>query len=558
MGWPVCNSTLEDMRITEKPLFDSHDFTFHQLTLAISAVCGVIAIVVSLLLMFMHAIRYSRPKEQRHIIRILFMVPIYALVSFLSIVFYTHSVYYEVLRDCYEAFAIASFFSLMCGYIAEDLHAQKQYFRSIKPKNWIWPMKYFQKCAGGENGWLRTPRSGLTWFNVIWVAVFQYCFIRVAMTIIAVITQYFDRYCLESLNPAFSHIWVMVIEGIAVTITMYCIIQFYYQIKDDIFQHKPILKVLAIKLVIFLSFWQTILISLLTSSGSIKATDRIQTPDIKVGIPSMLLCVEMALFAIFHWWSFSYKPYVIGSQAYQNEFGHLKETEPLRYRGGPLGLKAVVQCFNPWDLIKATGRSAKWLFRDRKYRQNDSSYSAVNHAQKMTDLSTSTSYNGAAPAPVDKQTTKMDEEQSGLLNAPAPHATQVNPFSHEDDSPDQSPWTEVESKEYFQHQPQQPQTHYLNPYDNLTRYHPTTQEMATTRPLTDAIASPNTDRTQHLPFVTRSDIEDLRQTHGGPGQLQGRAPYPRSMASVSTNQRDDVVGSERMPRPPGRGEGTRP
>lgn len=199
------------MRISETPMFGTENFTFHRLILVISAVCGLIAVVVSLFLMFMHAIHYSRPTEQRHIIRILFMVPIYAMVSFLSIVFYYHSVYYEVLRDCYEAFAIASFFNLVCSYVGDNLHDQKEYFRQIKPKPWIWPIPTLQKCAGGEHGWLRTPRSGLTWFNVIFVAVFQYCFIRVAMTITAVVTQYFDRYCLESLNPEFSHVWVSLV-----------------------------------------------------------------------------------------------------------------------------------------------------------------------------------------------------------------------------------------------------------------------------------------------------------------------------------------------------------
>lgn len=486
------------------------------------------------------------------------MVPIYALVSFLSIVFYTHSVYYEVLRDCYEAFAIASFFSLMCAYLAEDLHDQKQYFRSVKPKPWIWPMKYFQKCAGGENGWLRTPRSGLTWFNVIWVAVFQYCFIRVAMTITAVLTQHFNRYCLESLNPAFAHVWVMVIEGIAVTITMYCIIQFYFQIRGDIAQHKPILKVLAIKLVIFLSFWQTIIISFLTSSGAIKTSKEIQSPDIKVGIPSMLLCIEMALFAVFHWWSFSYKPYVIGSRDYAAAFGHLKEAEPLHYQGGPLGIKAIGQCFNPWDLIKATARSAKWLFRDRKNRMQDPSYSSVNNAQKMTDLGVPTPYGGAGAEPIGA----AYEERSGLLKSPAQPAVQPNPFRHDEDSPDDgSPWTEVEAKEYFQQQQLNKQnaqqtTTYANPYDNLARYHPAPQETGTTRPLTNPNngPNPNANGTQNLPFVTRADIDDLQQAHrgggGGGGGAPGPAPYPRSVASVSTRARDDI--GDRMPRPPGR------
>ena len=50
----------------------------------------------------------------------------------------------------------------------------------------------------------------------------------------------------------------MLIEGLCVTVAMYCLIQFYIQIKDDLAEHKPLLKVSAIKLVIFLSFWQTV------------------------------------------------------------------------------------------------------------------------------------------------------------------------------------------------------------------------------------------------------------------------------------------------------------
>ena len=164
MAWPKCNSTLEDQVVHETPIWN--DWTFHLVGLWISAVFGLIAIAVSFVLIWLHAKHYSKPQEQRHTIRILFMIPVYAAVSFLSFKYYKHSVYFEVLRDCYEAFAIASFFSLLCHYIAADLHQQKNYFRSITPKPWIWPMRWVQKCWGGPNGRWRTPRSGLTWFNV--------------------------------------------------------------------------------------------------------------------------------------------------------------------------------------------------------------------------------------------------------------------------------------------------------------------------------------------------------------------------------------------------------
>jgi hypothetical protein len=187
------------------------------------------------------------------------MIPIYAAVSFLSYYNFSHAIYYEVLRDCYEAFAIASFFTLLCNYLAPTLHDQKDFFRTLTPKNWIWPLPWFQACTGGQDrGWLRKPQSGLTWFNVNYLGVFQYCFIRVLFTIVAVGTEAIGRYCQDSLSPAFAHIWVELFESLSVCLAMYALIQFYYQLRKDLESQRPFMKLLCIKLVIFFSFWQTV------------------------------------------------------------------------------------------------------------------------------------------------------------------------------------------------------------------------------------------------------------------------------------------------------------
>lgn len=386
MGWPQCNSTLEDQRLHEDTVW--HGMTFHHFGLILSALFGLIAVLVSSYLIWMHTTHYLKPWEQRHIIRVLFMVPIYATVSFLSYAFYYHAIYFEVIRDCYEAFAIASFFALLCHYTAPDLHNQKDYFRGLKPRPWVWPLSWAAKCC--PNLW-RTPRSGLTWFNIIYFGVFQYCFVRVFMTIVAVISEATGRYCLKSLNPAFAHVWVMVIEAGCVTIAMYCLIQFYVQLKDDLADHSPLLKVAAIKLVIFLSFWQTILISFLTSTGAIKASNRFQEPDIRIGIPALLLCVEMAIFSVFHLFAFPWKVYDVRRSAIvasESAPGFLPDPKTA-YRGGPLGTKALLDAFNPWDLIKAIGRGFRWLAVGRRRREEDISYSAYKISRPVNVSSSS-------------------------------------------------------------------------------------------------------------------------------------------------------------------------
>ncbi|KAK5991353.1 Transmembrane-like protein [Cladobotryum mycophilum] len=362
---------------------------FHDLARIIAAGSTLISVVLSIYLIWMHATHYTQPREQRHIIRILFMVPIYAISSYMQIQWYWHAIYFQVLSDCYEAFAIASFYGLLCHYCAPDLHSQKEFFRNMRPvKGWVWPLNWFAKCCGGERGPWRTPKSGLTWFNIIWVGVYQYCFIRVAMTITAVITQHHHKYCESSNSPVFAHIWVLIINALAVTIAMFCLIQFYVQLSKPLAEHNLFIKILAIKLVVFLSFWQATAISVGTSTLKIVHPNKVLAyPDIKVGIPALLLCVEMAIFAILHLWAFPYKIYRdnAGRRAFYPDPDPSKggvtmaiEKRWARPSGGFLGIKALWDALNLWDFVKAFGRGMRWLMCGVKKRKEDVSYNHGN------------------------------------------------------------------------------------------------------------------------------------------------------------------------------------
>ncbi|KAK1752136.1 organic solute transporter Ostalpha-domain-containing protein [Echria macrotheca] len=397
-----CNSTLEHLRIlpaTEKVLVGQ--LTFHDLAIIIAAGSTLIAILLSFFLIMMHATHYTVPRQQKHIIRILFMVPVYASSSFLQIKFHWHAIYFQVISDCYEAFAISSFFSLMCHYIAPDLHEQKEYFRDMHPiKPWVWPINWFRACCCADRGPWRTPRSGLTWFNIIWIGVYHYCFIRVAMTITAVVTQYFDRYCESSNSPFFAHIWVVAIEAIAVTIAMYCLIQFYVQLRntEQLAPHQPFLKILAIKLVIFLSFWQSMAISVGTSTLSIiQPNEVLAYPDIKIGIPSLLLCFEMACFAVLHLWAFPWR-------------GYNHQANGPR-RGGFLGMRALWDAINVWDVVKGFGRGMRWLFVGARHRREDASYSLSGRGKRR-------GFDDVVDTPYNSHTLAMSE----TTNSPNPNA----------------------------------------------------------------------------------------------------------------------------------------
>ncbi|KAI4132347.1 MAG: hypothetical protein LQ347_002614, partial [Umbilicaria vellea] len=233
---------------------------------------------------------------------------------------------------------------------------------------------------------------------------------------------------------------------------MICLIQFFYQLHGDLAEHRPLLKIIAIKLVIFLSFWQSVSfpptltpfpvflaithsqpqigLSVLTSSGAIKASPRIATPDIKIGIPSLLLCIEMAIFSILHLFAFPWKEYDVNRSAIvAAESGPGFHMDPkTAYKGGHFGERALMNAFNPWDLIKAVGRGFKWFAVGRKTREQDISYK--NNAQGS----------GLEPDRLDPATKPRpyqplrDDDQQELLAR-----TQTNPFSDPSD-PHSRPW----------------------------------------------------------------------------------------------------------------------
>ncbi|SZF00492.1 unnamed protein product [Blumeria hordei] len=425
----TCNTTLEVMRIGGSEVALIGNLSFHDLGVIVAASAAAIAIMTSLYLIFMHATHYTKPNEQRHIIRILFMVPIYSTSALLSFMFYWHAIYFQVLSDCYEAFAIASFFALLCHYIAPNLHEQKKYFRSIEPKAWVWPVDWFKLCC--IRVW-RTPRNGLTWFNIIWSGVYQYCFIRVAMTIVAVVTQYYGRYCESSHSPVFAHIWVLVIEGSAVTIAMYCIVQFYIQLSVELEAQKPFIKVLAIKLVIFLSFWQTFLISILTSEAfqAIKPNPTISYPDLKVGIPSLLLCIEMAVFSILHLFAFSYKQYVSEPSTMSSLNDEARTTIVGPNQGGPAGLLALADAMNPWDLVKGFARAIPWLLVGHKQRDtNGPLKSSETDLHLHTEMSLEPQHsrqNSLVPVGPRRPSRNVVINNSGIKNPAFGPATRIN------------------------------------------------------------------------------------------------------------------------------------
>ena len=73
-----------------------------------------------LLQILQHLRYYTVPEQQLWIVRILFIVPIYGLCSWLGLIWPEYSVYFDSVRSCYEAFVIYNFLRLCLAYLGGE------------------------------------------------------------------------------------------------------------------------------------------------------------------------------------------------------------------------------------------------------------------------------------------------------------------------------------------------------------------------------------------------------------------------------------------------------
>ncbi|KAF9346142.1 hypothetical protein BGX34_004157 [Mortierella sp. NVP85] len=302
----------------------------HLIGWAIAGSCAFITLLISFHLIYRHARNYNKPSEQRHIMRIVLMIPIYAVISFLSFRFYKRSIYFETVRDCYEAFVIYSFFILLLTYLGDDDEMQRSKITGSDRRKLLSPLNCFYYNPMNEN-FLHYMKYG----------IIQYVAIKPLCTLAAVILEHHDLYCETAYDFHFGMIYITIINFFSASIALYCLVLFYQTINLEIQEHSPFLKFMCVKMVVFFCYWQTIVISLVAALGVFKPEDNWTLTDVKIGISCTLICVEMVVFSALHVYSFSYRPYVIPGK-----------TTPV--------FMSLIDGFNPVDM----GREIVWAIQD--------------------------------------------------------------------------------------------------------------------------------------------------------------------------------------------------
>eukprot|EP00759_Apiculatamorpha_spiralis_P013961 PhF_6_TR20764/c0_g1_i3/m.29795 len=265
------------------------------------AYCMVMCCLMSSLLIYLHLAHYTQPFQQKHIIRILLMCPIYAVDSYLALWNYEFGGLFDLVRDTYESFALYTFYKLLMEYLGgEDRTLAK-----LKESHPVLPhMKPF--CCLPD---MVLSESTMWWWKL---CIIQYMVLKPVLTLLTIPLHFAGYY--EEGEISSHNVWIVfsVLANISVFFAFTVVVYFYHATAELLRAHSPLGKFLAIKAVVFLCFWQSVGLSLLASTGVIEESreKKWSAAQVATGMHDFIVCIEMAILSVVHRYVFAFEPYV--------------------------------------------------------------------------------------------------------------------------------------------------------------------------------------------------------------------------------------------------------
>ncbi|KAL5772531.1 hypothetical protein ACOSQ2_012455 [Xanthoceras sorbifolium] len=279
---------------------DLSDLNRADMTLIGSGLCAMLTMHFTVQLVSQHLFYWKNPKEQKAIIIIVLMAPIYAIVSFVGFLdirgskaFFT---FLESIKECYEALVIAKFIALMYSYlnisISKNIVPDEIKGREIHHS---FPMTLFQPHTVKLDH--RTLKQLKYW-------TWQFVVIRPICSILMIMFQVLGLY------PTWLSWTFTIILNISVSLALYSLVIFYHVFAKELEPHKPLAKFMCIKGIVFFCFWQGVVLEILAAVGIIKSHHFwLDVEHIEEAIQNVLVCLEMVIFSVLQQYAFHVAPY---------------------------------------------------------------------------------------------------------------------------------------------------------------------------------------------------------------------------------------------------------
>lgn len=170
-----------------------------------------------------------------------------------------------------------------------------------KPVSHLWPLN---RCLPKVD--ISDPYT----FLAIKRGILQYAWLKPILALASIIMKSTDVFQEGYIGLSSGYFWSGIIYNVSVTVSLYSLGLFWVCMSKDLQPFRPVPKFLSIKLIIFASYWQGFFLSILVWLGAIPDDVQGYTPDnLAAAIQDTLICIEMPMFAIAHWYAFSWHDY---------------------------------------------------------------------------------------------------------------------------------------------------------------------------------------------------------------------------------------------------------
>lgn len=272
-------------------------------------ICGLttsVSIIISILGIYLHLRNYRKPFEQRLIIRILIVVPLFAISCYLALLDSPLGLVLEPIREIYEAFVIYTFYKLLVLMLGGERRIILMTVNKSLTSH-PFPNSLFLRSVN-----ISDPQH----FLRIKRCILQYVWMKPLLYLIISLTTLMGVYDINDISVKSIFVWLGILYNLSVTLSLYSLAMFWKCLYAELAVYNPWRKFLCVKLIIFASYWQGLAIGLLSWLGVFKTPEEIVTleankhSNLGIQIQNGLLCFEIIFFAWLHWNSFPYTDFV--------------------------------------------------------------------------------------------------------------------------------------------------------------------------------------------------------------------------------------------------------
>ena len=321
---------------------------------------------------FRHSDYFSNKLDDSRIIRVITIIPSFAVICFLCVwLDGSPAPYITPGRDIGEALPMAAFFLLMSTYVATDERNRIDLFAEMAPLD---KKGYVQ--GGGSLGWYRV--RFFAWPETVEIStnskirnspsassngcqsasyygspqLSAWLREHTVSPRATFISRTYGSVCHQSSitsQLALTTSQISIIRTISTIIAITALLGFYKRFKSVLKPRGAFKQLLCFKFIVILNFLQTLIFSFLHSSGDLHANKYLTSNDLTNGLPSLILCCEMALISPFFLMVYSIKPYTIGHMFSPENPSSRHGMH--HFQGGPLGVYAILQAINVFDIV---------------------------------------------------------------------------------------------------------------------------------------------------------------------------------------------------------------